>query len=62
MAGETEAEGALAAAYRDLIVGVGEAPDREGLLRTPERAARALRYLTRGYGQRLEDVVNSALF
>ena len=62
MAGETEAEGVLAAAYRDLIVGVGEAPDREGLLRTPERAARALRYLTRGYGQRLEDVVNSALF
>ena len=52
----------LAAAYRELISGVGEAPEREGLRHTPERAARALAFLTRGYGQRLEDVVNEALF
>ena len=52
----------LAAAYRTLIQGVGETPEREGLRHTPERAARALAFLTRGYGQRVEDVVNEALF
>ena len=52
----------LASAYRELIAGIGETPDREGLRRTPERAARALAFLTHGYEQRLEDVVNDALF
>ena len=54
--------GGLTTAYRDLIGGIGEDPDREGLRRTPERAAKALAFLTQGYRQRLQDVVNEALF
>ena len=54
--------GRLATAYRDLIGDVGEDPDREGLRRTPERAAKAFAFLTQGYRQRLQDVVNEALF
>jgi GTP cyclohydrolase IA len=41
---------------------LGEDPDREGLARTPERVAQSLAWLTRGYAQRVEDVVGSALF
>ena len=52
----------LASAYRELIVGIGEAPEREGLRGTPDRAAKALAFLTRGYQQNLDDVVNDALF
>ena len=52
----------LAAAYRELISGLGEAPDRSGLRDTPERAAQALAFLTQGYRQNLQDVVNDALF
>lgn len=52
----------MAAAYRELLSGVGETPEREGLLHTPERAARALGFLTRGYRQRVDEVVNEALF
>ena len=52
----------LAAAYRELITGLGETPDRGGLRDTPERAARALAFLTHGYRQDLQDVVNGALF
>jgi GTP cyclohydrolase I len=48
--------------YEGLITGIGEEPAREGLARTPERAARALRYLTRGYQQTLDEVVNNAIF
>ena len=47
---------------REIIVELGENPDREGLLKTPERVERSLRFLTRGYHQNLEDVVNGALF
>ena len=47
---------------RDIIVELGEDPEREGLLKTPERVERSLRFLTRGYHQKLEDVVNDALF
>ena len=47
---------------RDILVELGEDPEREGLLKTPERVDRSLRFLTRGYHQKLEDVVNGALF
>jgi len=48
--------------YRQLIVGVGEDPSREGLVKTPARAAKALQYLTRGYQQSIDEVVNNAIF
>lgn len=48
--------------YRDLISSIGEDVSREGLVKTPVRAARAFQFLTRGYGQTLEQVVNGALF
>jgi GTP cyclohydrolase IA len=41
---------------------LGEDPDREGLRRTPERVADTLTWLTRGYGQSVEDVVGGAVF
>lgn len=47
---------------RDIIIELGEDPEREGLLKTPERVERSLRFLTRGYHQKLEEVVNGALF
>ena len=48
--------------YREILVGLGEDPDREGLLDTPKRAAKAMQYLCRGYQQTLEEVTNNALF
>ena len=48
--------------YEAIIRGVGEDPGREGLKDTPARAARAMQYLTRGYGQTVEEVVNNAIF
>jgi len=52
----------LADHYRALIEGLGEDVNREGLRDTPMRAAKAMQFLTRGYSQRLEDIVNNALF
>ena len=48
--------------YRDLLMFVGEDPGREGLLRTPHRAAEALKYLTQGYGQDITTLLNGAIF
>lgn len=48
--------------YQKLIEAIGEDPSREGLVRTPHRAAKAFQYLTRGYEQNLESVVNDAVF
>ncbi|MBZ5710614.1 GTP cyclohydrolase I FolE [Nannocystis pusilla] len=45
-----------------LLRGVGEDPAREGLERTPERVARALRFLTSGYDQSLDALLNGAIF
>lgn len=52
----------LTQAYTNLIEAIGEDPHREGLQRTPKRAARALAFLTQGYQQDLHEVVNRALF
>lgn len=48
--------------YRKIIEAVGEDPDREGLVDTPKRAARAMEFLTHGYRQDLEKVVGGAIF
>lgn len=48
--------------FRAIIEAIGENPDREGLLRTPERAARAIEFLTQGYEQDVADIVNGAIF
>ena len=54
--------GAYASHVRDQLALLGEDPDREGLLKTPERVAKAMSFLTRGYAMSLEDVVGDALF
>ena len=48
--------------YKKLLIELGEDVTREGLLRTPERAANAMRYLTKGYDENLNDIINDALF
>ena len=49
-------------AYRELLEGIGEDLDRDGLRRTPDRAARALEFLTQGYRQDLDEIINDAVF
>jgi GTP cyclohydrolase I len=48
--------------FRDLLEAVGEDPERQGLARTPGRAARAFDFITQGYRQDLDEIVNSAIF
>lgn len=48
--------------YRDLIVAIEEDPTREGLQKTPERAAKALQFLTQGYKTNLDNIIRGALF
>jgi GTP cyclohydrolase I len=48
--------------YGALLEEIGEDPEREGLIKTPHRAAEALRYITQGYQQDLEAIVNGAIF
>jgi GTP cyclohydrolase I len=55
-------DGALARLIAQLVKELGEDACRPGLERTPERVAKALRYLTSGYGMKVEEVLNDALF
>ena len=55
-------EGRVRAAVETLLTEVGEDPTREGLARTPARVAEALKFLTAGYGQDVDAVLNDALF
>jgi GTP cyclohydrolase I len=59
---DTQSREVLQEAYRNLLDAIGEDSDRQGLLRTPIRAARALEFLTQGYRQNLDEIVNGAIF
>jgi len=48
--------------YRDIITLLGEDVSREGLVRTPERAAKAMYFLTKGYRQDINHLINNAVF
>jgi GTP cyclohydrolase I len=53
---------ALMGHYKAIIEGVGEDPEREGLLKTPERIAKAMQYITAGYNMDAHAILNSAKF
>lgn len=48
--------------YKSILSQIGENPEREGLLKTPERVAKALQFLTQGYDIKPEEILKSALF
>lgn len=48
--------------FKELLLNIGEDPSREGLTKTPERAAEALSYLTQGYKQDLNKIIDGAVF
>ena len=52
----------LSAAYRTALTELGEDPDREGLLKTPERVAKSMQFLTHGYGLDPVEILQSARF
>ena len=45
-----------------ILLALGENPEREGLLNTPKRVEKSLKFLTRGYTQNIDDVINGAIF
>jgi GTP cyclohydrolase I len=52
----------ISAHYQDILQNIGEDPTREGLLKTPERVAKALQFLTHGYDLNPDEILKSALF
>ncbi len=56
------AAGPISAMVRDMLVALGEDPRREGLVKTPSRVEKSMRFLTSGYQTDLEEVVNGAVF
>lgn len=55
-------EGSIATHMEDILRQLGEDPNREGLVSTPMRAEKALRFLTSGYETDLQEIVNGAIF
>ena len=55
-------EESIASMMKKILSKIGEDPSREGLIRTPDRAEKALRFLTSGYQTDVESIVNGALF
>ena len=60
--GTTTADPKLDYIYTQILESIGEDPTREGVLKTPQRASKALQFLTQGYDQNVEDIVNDAIF
>ncbi|MCI6315323.1 MAG: GTP cyclohydrolase I FolE [Bacteroidales bacterium] len=52
----------IAGHYREILRLLGEDPEREGLMKTPERVAKALQFMTQGYGQDGGEILKAALF
>jgi len=52
----------ISSVYKDILSDLGENPNREGLLKTPERVAKALQFLTHGYDIKPKEILKSALF
>jgi GTP cyclohydrolase I len=52
----------IAGFYREILSNIGEDPQREGLLKTPERAAKAIQFLTHGYDTKPHEILRSAMF
>lgn len=52
----------IAGHYREILRLLGEDPEREGLVKTPERVAKALQFITQGYGQDGGEILKAALF
>jgi GTP cyclohydrolase I len=52
----------LSGHYHEVLKQIGEKPEREGLLKTPERVAKAMLYLTQGYDLDAKEILNSAMF
>lgn len=52
----------LSERYEDIIKAIGEDPNREGLLKTPERVAKAIQFLTKGYNEDPDAIMNKAIF
>ena len=60
--GTLDARTALADHYRGILSLLGEDPHREGLLKTPERVAKAMQYLTKGYNEDPKKILSAAMF
>jgi GTP cyclohydrolase I len=60
--GTEKTEAHLASTARVMLQCIGEDPDREGLVKTPERYARAMLFFTKGYTENPTDIVNNAIF
>lgn len=59
---QTVTEAEMMQAVRTLLIGLGEDPDREGLKDTPKRVMKALQFLTKGYHESLNELLNEAVF
>ena len=59
---DEECTKSLSSHYKEVIENIGEDPTREGLLKTPERVAKAMQFLTQGYDQNPQEILKSAMF
>ena len=59
---DDECTKSLSSNYKEVILNLGEDPSREGLLKTPERVAKAMQFLTQGYDQNPQEILKSAMF